>query len=223
MITEDPYWLFFTSAQTLLGESSNERGLFNLYSYPHQTSHGYMSQTSMRPHKGLTVLRALTLINQPHTLHGYSINYYDCHDTNKITTYEIGRACEPYIIGNNTSPKYTLLKDKSITKISSFSCKIMQTTLTEYCRAYSHQKLVRILDIQLSVFITPSHCLDLIHQQLFVILGRKLENIKICVVNVIKSYDLGTISAKDDKVSCKGQTQHNGINTVNDNLQVSQY
>ena len=82
---------------------------------------------------------------------------------------------------------------------------------------------MRIPDIELSVPITPSHCLDLVHQQVFVTPGKRSENIKIGVVNVIKSYDLGTISAMDDGISCKGQTECIGINIVNDILQVSQY
>ena len=164
---------------------------------------------------------ALALIN--FKIQGYSINYYDCQDINQITTYKLGRACEPQTAGNATLFKYTLVQDRSITKIRGYSCQVTRTTLTEYCGAYSHQKLAKIPDIELNVPITPSHCLDMVHQQIFTTPDKRQESIKIGTLNVIKSFDLGTIQANDDGVSCRGQPERIGINIVNDILQVSQW
>ena len=169
----------------------------------------------------LGVLGVLVLIS--FKVQGYSLNYYDCHKPQHITTYKLGRACEPPPTGNATLVKYTLVQDRSITKIWGYSCQVTRTTLTEYCGAYSHQKLATIPDIEINVPVTPSHCLDMVHQQVFTTPDKRQENIKIGTLNIIKSFDLGTIQANDDGVSCRGQSQRIGINIVEDILQVSQW
>ncbi len=114
---------------------------------------------------GMVLLGALVLIDHHKTVHGYTINYYDCHDTNRITTYKLGEACMTNKNNNSMNTEYALLQERSITELTGFSCWVTHSTLTEYCGAYSHNKLAKAPEIEVNEALTPDQCLNLVNTQ----------------------------------------------------------
>lgn len=101
-----------------------------------------------------------------------------------------------------------------------YNSQITCTTLSEYCGAYSHVKLAKITDYKVNVPISPPSCLNMIHQQAIITPQKRKENIKIGIINMIKSYELESIQANEYGVSCRGQTQRIGIHIVEEIIQV---
>ena len=118
---------------------------------------------------------------------------------------------------------YTLLQERKRIEMHGFSCKIVQSTITEYCGAYSHQKIARPPEIEISKNLNPQQCLTLVNTEFFTAPDGHREKIKIGKENIIYNNDLGLIIVGDNTISCRGQPMKLKNNIIQDILQISQY
>ena len=167
---------------------------------------------------------ALIFLSYLQPISSYSVNYFDCHKIDKLTTYRIGKACEHGTTESNESKKYTVLQKRTVQEMKGYSCKVTRSTLTEYCGAYSHTKLAKTPDVEVTYGLNPSACLDMVNTGVFTTPGGQRRPISLNAENVIKSEHRGTLTIGDDSVSCRGQSMKFDNNfIVNDILEVSQY
>ena len=102
---------------------------------------------------------ALAILVSSDQLNAYTIDYFDCRDIDKLTTYRMSKACNPRTLDGTKTVEYTLLQKKKVLDMKGFSCRITRSTLTEYCGAYSHTKLAKTPDIEVAYQVTPQQCL----------------------------------------------------------------
>ena len=148
----------------------------------------------------------------------FSVNYYDCSTPKEVKTYQVEESCKFVNHTPATSKTYTLLQERAIETLIGFSCRVTRSTLTEYCGAYSHNKLARPPEIEVHHPLTAEQCLHMVNTQSF--LNRE---IKIGAETTLWNEDLGVILIADNTVSCRGQPTRINNNVVNDILKVSQY
>ena len=98
---------------------------------------------------------------------GYTVDYFDCTDISSITTYRMDKACHPRTMEDITTVEYTLLQKRRVMEMKGFSCRVTRSTLTEYCGAYSHTKLAKTPDIEVSFPISPQACLNMVNTGVF--------------------------------------------------------
>ena len=65
----------------------------------------------------------------------YTINYYDCNNPSKASTYQNTEACNHNTKETNTPSAYALLQRKLTNKITRFSFTITHSNLTQYSGA----------------------------------------------------------------------------------------
>ena len=152
----------------------------------------------------------------------YSIKYFDCSDISSIKTYKTNQMCKVGNKTDTTTHQFTILQDQDIQETTGFSCRVLRSTITEYCGSFSHNKLAKAPEIEVHHPLTIEQCHHMVNTQSFTTKEGKA-SIKIGVENLITSYDLGVIQVNADSISCKGQPAKFGSSIVNDILQVSQY
>ena len=152
----------------------------------------------------------------------YSINYFDCNNITDMKTYKQEKICSMEPKNNTTTTQFTILQKQDIQETTGFSCQIIRSTMTEYCGAYSHNKLAKVPEVEINEVVTVEKCHHLVSTQSFTTKEGKA-SIKIDEENLITSYDLGVIQVKENSISCRGQPARFGSNIVNDILQVSQW
>ena len=91
-----------------------------------------------------------------------------------------------------------------------------------YCGAYSHNKIMKIPDIELTETIEPEECRRLIYQRRYTAGDGKTYNLKLQEETIIKSQDLGVIQENDNSVSCEGQELSIGGHIIKDAIKISQ-
>ena len=154
---------------------------------------------------------------------GYTVSYLDCHQPNIVHRYHYDTLCNQELITNNeTTSKYSLLQRVDKTYIAGQSCQITRSTFLLYCGAYSHNKIMRVPDIEINEPLEPSECRKLIYQRRYTAEDGQVYNLKMQEETVIKSQDLGIISEGDNAVSCQGQELSIGGHIIKDVIQISQ-
>merc|ERR1712218_429107 len=135
----------------------------------------------------------------------------------------MSKACSPRTLERTQTVKYSLLQRKEILNMKGFSCRITRSTLTEYCGAYSHTKLAKTPDIEVSFPVSPQACLNMVNTGVFTTPSGNRQKIEINAENIIKSEDKGTLTIGDNSVSCRGQSMKFDSYIVEDILEVSQF
>ena len=153
----------------------------------------------------------------------YTVDYFDCTDISSITTYRMDKACHPRTMEDITTVEYTLLQKRRVMEMKGFSCRVTRSTLTEYCGAYSHTKLAKTPDIEVSFPVSPQACLNMVNTGVFTTPSGNRQKIQINAENIIKSEDKGTLTIGDNSVSCRGQSMKFDSYIVEDILEVSQF
>ena len=168
-------------------------------------------------------LVALAILVSSDQLNAYTIDYFDCRDIDKLTTYRMSKACNPRTLDGTKTVEYTLLQKKKVLDMKGFSCRITRSTLTEYCGAYSHTKLAKTPDIEVAYQVTPQQCLNVVNTGVFTTPSGTRHKITLNAENILKSEDRGTLTIGDNSVSCRGQSMKFDSFIVEDILEVSQF
>ena len=168
-------------------------------------------------------LVALAILANCNQLYAYNVEFYDCRDISKLSTYRVSKACSPRTLERTKTVEYTLLQRRDILDMKGYSCRISRSTLTEYCGAYSHTKLVKTPDIDVVFPVSPEACLNIVNTGVFTTPSGTRHKITFNAENVIKSEDRGTLTIGDNSVACRGQSMKFGAFIVEDILEVSQY
>ena len=135
----------------------------------------------------------------------------------------MNKACSPRTLERTKTVEYTLLQKRSVLDMKGFSCRITRSTLTEYCGAYSHTKLAKTPDIEVTYQVSPQVCLNIVNTGIFTTPSGTRHKIQMNAQNIIKSEDRGTLTIGDNSVSYRGQSMKFDSFIVEDILEVSQY
>ena len=137
----------------------------------------------MTPH---AVLMALAILVSCDQFDAYTIDYWDCRDIDKLTTYRMNKACSPRTLEGTKTIEYTLLQKRGVLDMKGFSCHITRSTLTEYCGAYSHTKLAKTPDIEVAYQVSPQACLNIVNTGVFTTPSGTRHKITLNAENIIK-------------------------------------
>ena len=67
-------------------------------------------------------MAALAILASSSPLDAYTIDYFDCRDIDKLTTYRLSKACSPRTLDRTKTVEYTLLQKKKVLDMKGFSC-----------------------------------------------------------------------------------------------------
>lgn len=169
-------------------------------------------------------LVALILLISTSSSQGYSIEYFDCHNIQKLRTYRLDQSCtaKPYNLSNTEKTTYTIVQKRDTTEMLGFSCKIIKTTLTEFCGAFSHAKLAKPPIVEVAELLPAASCMALINTQRYATSDGRQVKLNLNEENVIHTSDFGAIIIKDNSVTCRGQQVRVGNEIVDDIFQITQ-
>ena len=103
-----------------------------------------------------------------------------------------------------------------------WSCEIRHSTFEMYCGVYSHLKLIKIPDIELSLAVTPGECRKFVNQHKFRTKNGDSHVLNIPGETVLQVNDLGVLHPSGT-VSCQGQDAKIDNEIVERVLILSQY
>ena len=167
---------------------------------------------------------ALAILVSFDQFNAYTIDYYDCREIDTVTTYKLTKACSPRTLERTETVAYTILQKKKVRSLTGYSCRISRSTLTQYCGAYSHTKLAKTPDVEVTHQTTPTQCLNIVNTGMFTTPSGARYEVSMNAQSVLKSEEKGTLTIGDNSVSCRGQTMRfPGNYIVDDILEVSQY
>ena len=166
---------------------------------------------------------ALAILANFDPLDAYTIDYFDCREIDKLTTYRMSKACSPRIMDQTQLVEYTLLQKKRVLNMKGFSCRISRSTLTEYCGAYSHTKLAKMPDVEVAYQVSPEQCMNIVNSGVFTTPSGSRHKVTMNAENILKSEDRGALTIGDNSVACRGQSMKFDNFIVEDILEVSQY
>ena len=166
---------------------------------------------------------ALAILVNSDPLNAYTIDYFDCREIDKLTTYRLSKACSPRIMDQTQLVEYTLLQKKRVLNMKGFSCRISRSTLTEYCGAYSHTKLAKMPDVEVAYQVSPEQCMNIVNSGVFTTPSGSRHKVTMNAENILKSEDRGALTIGDNSVACRGQSMKFDNFIVEDILEVSQY
>ena len=118
--------------------------------------------------------------------------------------------------------RYTILQKKETLQVQGFSCKVIKSTITEYCGAYSHAKLAQPPELEIATPLNPESCLNLVNTQTYNTADNRKIKLELNTENVIHENELGLIVVEDNKISCRGQQARIGNHIVNDIFYITQ-
>ena len=153
----------------------------------------------------------------------YSIDFYDCSNTDKIHRYMVDDLCtneDPIL---DTATEYSILQLVTKKDMTGYSCQITKSSFLFYCGSFSHYKLMDVPSIEITEPINSMECRNLVDKRQFETPDGKRHKILLQGTNVIKSQDLGLIKDGNDKVSCEGEKYKIGGSIINNVLKVSQF
>ena len=97
----------------------------------------------------------------------YTIQYYDCNNVNQIKTYRMDDTCmKSTAVKIPRITKQTILQKKTSLKLHGFSCKMVRSTITEYCGSFGHGKLAKPPELEIATVQTPETCLNMVNTQI---------------------------------------------------------
>ena len=154
---------------------------------------------------------------------GYSIEYFDCHNIQKLRTYRLDQSCTTNSHNLSDTPKttYTILQQRDTKEMSGFSCKVIRTTLTEFCGAFSHAKLAKPPIVEVADILPTSSCMNLINTQTYRTSDGREVKLRLNQENIIHQDDYGAIIIKDNSVTCRGQQVRVGNEIVDNIFQIT--
>ena len=144
-------------------------------------------------------------------INSYSINYYDCLQTNLIKKYEKATIFQKNKPEETISLEYNIVQRKKINKLEGFCCSVKSSTFHFKCGAWSHLKLSTTPAIEHTKLVTIEWCKEIINRRRF-----RTENtiqsfpLELDQVNVIPVVEVGELTEVNDKVICKGENAHMG-------------
>ena len=153
----------------------------------------------------------------------YTISYLDCNAPQRVHRYIYETICKTNPTTNTTAPKrYQLLQRVDKSEIAGHSCSIVKSTFLLYCGAYSHSKLMKIPDIEVTQPLEADECRKLLYSRKYTAADGNIYPLKLQEETLIKSMDLGVITEGDNSVSCEGQEVQIAGHVIKDAVQVSQ-
>ena len=94
----------------------------------------------------------------------HQISFNDCSDSRIVHRLSTDGACQAPPVSNKTRGEYQLLQQIGYQTVDGWSCEIRHSTFEFYCGVYSHLKLIKIPDIEISLPVTPGECRKFVNQ-----------------------------------------------------------
>ena len=158
------------------------------------------------------------------TTDGHHIRYWDCLSFNNMKRYDIQNLCTATVEGNtNNKKQYTIVQTQKIQKIKGFSCQIKVSTFLFTCGAWGHLKLSHVPQILYEEKVTAEWCRDLSLRRRFKIDGQQSRIVKIGGVNIFPVVSKGEVKTVGGRVTCRGETAHDGQNMVTNEVALKEY
>ena len=95
----------------------------------------------------------------------YTISYLDCNAPQRVHRYTYETICTNPATNTTVSKRYQLLQRVDKSEIAGHSCSIVKSTFLLYCGAYSHSKLMKIPDIEITQPIEQDECRKLLYSR----------------------------------------------------------
>ena len=168
-------------------------------------------------------LAALVVFSCLGSYSGYTIAYYDCHDIDHITTYQLDQTCKDQLVTQGKTQAYTILQKASVQTVSGWSCKVTRSRFTDYCGRWGHSKHVTTPEIELNLPMSQTNCMDMIATKAFVTPQGLRRPVTIGAENILNIEELGTINVGDNTISCSGESLRVDDFIIQDILRIAQY
>ena len=118
--------------------------------------------------------------------------------------------------------KQTILQKKTSLRLHGFSCKMVRSTITEYCGSFGHGKLAEPPELEIATVQTPETCLNMVNTQIYYTVDNRRVKLELNTENIIHENELGLIVVEDNKISCQGQQARINNHIVEDIFRIVQ-
>lgn len=152
----------------------------------------------------------------------HQISFNDCSDSRIVHRLSTDGACQAPPVSNKTRGEYQLLQEIGYQTVDGWSCEIRHSTFEFYCGVYSHLKLIKIPDIEISLPVTPGECRKFVNQHKYRTKNGGSHVLNIPGETILQVNDLGVLHPSGT-VSCQGQDAKIDNEIVERVLILSQY
>ena len=154
----------------------------------------------------------------------YRLNYKDCSNPKRVNEVSVKEQCQTRVEQKTKGKtRYTILQKRKHLQMKGYKCKVVKSTFTIYCGAFSHSKLMTIPKIELTQPTTPHQCESMITTSRYMSLEGTTHEVLLDQETVFSVSELGVIHVDDNSITCAGEVLKINDHVVNNVLQMAQY
>ena len=157
-------------------------------------------------------------------VHTYRIKFRDCSTPTNIRQINIFTACDDENESENEVEELAVLQQMRNQILKGYKCQVKRSQWTLFCGAFSHEKFIRIPEIEIVQAVSATECENLIHSNVFISHYGTTHGVAIGEETVFSVNERGvTHTETSGKIWCKGQQVKIGEAVVDEVLVMSQY
>jgi hypothetical protein len=177
----------------------------------------------MQPPGVRTALAVLAAFSCLGSYSGYTIAYYDCHNIDHFTTYQLDHTCKDRPTTEGRTKDFAILQKASVQSVNGWSCRVTRSRFTDYCGKWGHSKHIATPEIEINLPITTAQCFDMVTTKTFHTPDGLQRPVEIGAETILSIEEKGTINVADDSVSCTGESLRVNNFVIKDVLRIAQY
>ena len=98
----------------------------------------------------------------------YRIKFRDCSTPTNIRQINIFTACDEKDESENEVEELAVLQQMRNQILKGYKCQVKRSQWTLFCGAFSHEKFIRIPEIEIVQAVSATECENLIHSNVFI-------------------------------------------------------
>ena len=154
----------------------------------------------------------------------FRVKYRDCSAPQNIQRLNVFKACDEYKPSTKETEQYAVLQTMRNVIIKGYKCRVKRSQWMLYCGAFSHEKHIKIPEIEITQAVSQSDCENMVNTNTFISHYGTTHGIEMNKETILSVNELGvTHTETSGKVWCKGQEIKIGNTVVADVLVMSQY
>ena len=154
----------------------------------------------------------------------YRVKYKDCSNPTNIQRLSIYTACESENENEKEVEAYAILQQMRNQVLKGYKCKVKRSQWMLFCGAFSHERFIKIPEIEVVQATSASQCENMVNTNTFISHYGTTHGIAMNEETILSVNELGvTHTETSGKVWCKGQEMKLEDTVINDVLIMSQY
>ena len=152
-----------------------------------------------------------------------SIKFHDCSSPSNRHELDLTTACHEDTSFSNNKYDLTILQTRGHNIYNGYRCKVVRSTLSVFCGAFSHMKVISVPEIEINEPITASECYTAARRGRYTDHTGRTRDVQLDGITIFAINDLGVIHEDGGNIDCEGEDAKVSGEIVHQVVKLSQY